>query len=295
MNPTVADEILGAAWARSDLIFSLLAPGAWHTRAIPLRHPPVFYLGHLAAFAWNHVGVGVLGEEAHHGTFDALFERGIDPLDDDAASDATIAAWPSIAVIVAYRDAIRERLRGLGDAVAARADDDVLAAGDRIWWLVREHEEMHHETLLYLFMELPPELLRRPAGWPRLVTGPDPRPARWSPVFGGRAVLGEDLDALTFGWDNECPRTEVAVDRFLLQDIPVTVGRYRAFVEAGGYQTEALWLAEDWTWRTGRGLTRPHGWREVDGALQVRSLFAWHPIDEVSGWPVQVSLAATFS
>ena len=75
MNPTVADEILGAAWARSDLIFSLLAPGAWHTRAIPLRHPPVFYLGHLAAFAWNHVETEKKTKRGRKGSTNGEMER----------------------------------------------------------------------------------------------------------------------------------------------------------------------------------------------------------------------------
>jgi len=291
MEPSIVDEVLGPAWERTDRLFSLLAPEAWPVRAIPLRHPPVFYLGHLAAFAWNHVGVGVLGLDPHDAALDALFERGIDPLTDDAASDATIQEWPSIADIVAYRDAIRDRLRQVAPDVAARADDDPLAADGRIWWLVREHEEMHHETLLYLFSQLDPRHLRRPTGWPRVVTGPDPRPARWVPVQAGPAVLGEALSDLTFGWDNELPRTTVPVDAFLLQDVPVTVGRWQAFVQDGGYTTESLWEPHDWAWRTEHGLERPQSWRVVDGSLQVRSLFAWHPLDEVAGWPVLVSLA----
>ena len=35
-------------------------PGAWLAQPIALRHPFIFYLGHLPAFAWNHVCAGVL-------------------------------------------------------------------------------------------------------------------------------------------------------------------------------------------------------------------------------------------
>lgn len=290
--PSMADEVLGEAWARSDALFGLLAPEAWEQRAIPLRHPPIFYLGHLAAFAWNHVGAGVLGAGAHDPTLDELFERGIDPDSDEAAQAATVSAWPSLPEIRAYRDAVRERLRGVDEQVAACATQgDCLAADGRVWWLVREHEEMHHETLLYLFQELETRFLRRSGGLPALRVGGEPRGPRWLPVRGGPAVLGEDLGALTFGWDNECPRHQTAVEGFLLQDLPVTVGRFHAFVQAGGYDTRELWDDEGWAWKESSGLERPHSWRLQGDRTEVRSLFAWLPLEEVAGWPVQVSRA----
>ena len=55
---------LTEAWARTDRIFEILAPGAWLAQPIALRHPFIFYLGHLPAFAWNHVGGELLGRPA---------------------------------------------------------------------------------------------------------------------------------------------------------------------------------------------------------------------------------------
>ncbi len=83
---------LQAAWRRSDSLFGLLADAAWLEQPIALRQPFLFYLGHLPAFAWNHVGRGVLGRHGSHPDFDALFERGIDPVDVDAYEPQ--AAWP---------------------------------------------------------------------------------------------------------------------------------------------------------------------------------------------------------
>lgn len=288
---SAAESIVGDAWRRSDVLFGMLGREAWRSRAIPLRHPPIFYLGHLAAFAWNHVGVGVLGLEAHDPSLDALFERGIDPLSEAAAEDATISEWPALAEIRAYRDAVRERLAGIDEALAAKADEDVLAEGGRVWWLVREHEEMHHETLLYLFHALPTRQLRRPSGWPRLRVGPEVRAPRWAPVRSGPAVLGTALEEVTFAWDNECPQTTVHVDAFLLQDLPVTVARYRAFVDAGGYSNDALWDEADLAWRKDKALAHPASWRPAGDGFEVRSTFAWLPLEDVGGWPVQVSLA----
>ena len=53
-------ERLADTWARTDRIFDILAPGQWLAKPIALRHPFIFYLGHLPAFAWNHVGGALL-------------------------------------------------------------------------------------------------------------------------------------------------------------------------------------------------------------------------------------------
>jgi hypothetical protein len=66
---------LQAAWRRSDSLFGLLAEEAWLEQPIALRQPFLFYLGHLPAVAWNHVGRGLIGRRGSHQDFDALFER----------------------------------------------------------------------------------------------------------------------------------------------------------------------------------------------------------------------------
>ena len=73
---------LEAAWERTDRIFGLVADQALLARPIPLRQPFLFYVGHLPAFAWNHLGRGALGRSAFAPDLDALFEAGIDPPDD---------------------------------------------------------------------------------------------------------------------------------------------------------------------------------------------------------------------
>jgi hypothetical protein len=96
---------LEVAWHRSDRIFALLAPEAILTRPIPLRQPFLFYVGHLPAFAWNHLGRRVAGRAPFADDFDTLFERGIDPPDDDEAPEDE--GWPAREEVLAYRDRIR--------------------------------------------------------------------------------------------------------------------------------------------------------------------------------------------
>src|SRR5260370_3264319 len=74
---------LAGGWARTDRIFEILPPEAIFAQPIALRHPFVFYVGHLPAFAWNHICAGALGRPSLNPAYDELFSRGIDPDVDD--------------------------------------------------------------------------------------------------------------------------------------------------------------------------------------------------------------------
>lgn len=225
---------LEAAWARSDAVFEILhGDGVWRERPIRLRHPFVFYLGHLPAFAWNQIGRGVLGLGPHHRTFDDLFERGIDP-EDESAEEATDSAWPAIDEIVAYRDEVRERVRALAPSLKKRVGDP-LADGDRVLHLVLEHELMHHETLMYMLMRLDPAWKRRPDWLPGAPSGAggEGTPERIS-IPAGPATVGARWDDIAFGWDNEFPAQTTQVATFAIDALPVTVARYRAYMAETG-------------------------------------------------------------
>ena len=118
-------ESLRTAWRRSDRLFGLLADEAWLEQPIALRQPLLFYLGHLPAFAWNHLGRGLLGRASFRPDFDVLFERGIDPTGIDAYVPR--AAWPERSLVLEYRDRVRAELEGAlsepgfpGDGAAGR-------------------------------------------------------------------------------------------------------------------------------------------------------------------------------
>lgn len=289
-------QALEDAWRRSDALFDWLAPGTLLARPIPLRHPFVFYLGHLPAFASNQIMVGVLGRHSPQPELDQLFERGIDPLDDDEAAASSISGWPAVAEIEAYRDRVREAIRGSLAAVTARADQDPLAHGGRIYHLVLEHELMHHETLCYMLQALPIERKRRPAGAALPVTGapcaPQSEPFL---VEQGSVTLGADFEAAPFGWDNEFGTQTVSVAAFRLDRHPTTQADWKQFVAAGGYDDRGRfwWSDAGWAWRQQHEITAPRDWHRVtpDAPWRVRSMFDDHPLDDVLAWPVHVSHA----
>jgi ergothioneine biosynthesis protein EgtB len=274
---------LRQAWRRSDRLFGLLADEAWLEQPIALRQPLLFYLGHLPAFAWNHVGRGLAGRASFRADLDTLFERGIDPTGIDAYVPQ--AAWPERPLVLEYRDRVRAELEGaLSDPGVPRDREAVVA-------MVVEHELMHHETLLYMFQELDHALKRRPSDWPALPASREPRPLRTVEVPAGEAVLGAAAESIPFGWDNEFPEMRVNVPALEIDDRPVTNAEMLAFVEAGGYAEPRLWRAEDWAWRTRRGITRPHSFRSAGECLAVRGLLEDVPFETAAHWPAMVSWA----
>src|SRR5438045_8962898 len=64
---------------RSRTLFDLLADEAYYSQPIELRHPIVFYDGHLPAFAFNTLVKRALGRPGIDERLEALFARGIDP------------------------------------------------------------------------------------------------------------------------------------------------------------------------------------------------------------------------
>ena len=133
---------------------------------------------------------------------------------------------------------------------------------------ILEHEEMHHETLLYLLHRMPLEkklvagrtgafLEREPAATGRVTVG------------AGSATLGARPDAIPYGWDNEFLETRVEVGAFEIDVNDVTNGDWLAFVRAGG--------------------PVPSFWIERDGAFGLLGSFEEMPLPLT--WPVYVTNA----
>lgn len=271
------------AWRRSDRLLGLLADEAWLEQPIPLRQPFVFYLGHLPAFAWNHLGRRALGAPAIDPGFEDLFERGIDPVGVDAYQPR--GSWPAIEAIVAYRDRVRAAL------VAALSGPGPAPEVESVAAMVLEHELMHHETLLYMVQQLDRRLRRRPAHAPPYRFQGSAAPGTVS-VPGGTVVLGERFDRVPFGWDNEFPEHAEEVAPFAVDRTPVRNGEWLEFVAAGGYTRPELWTESSWAWRERVGHTHPVFWTRAGGGRWTYQALADElPLEDVADWPVYVSWA----
>ena len=282
-----------AAWNRTDEIFRIVKSRAMLERPIALRHPFIFYAGHLPAFAWNQVCGEILQWKSFNPCFDELFSRGIDPdveTGECHAHPEVPQAWPDLLDVLNYRDRVRSAILRSFDAVLDRASKNVMAENGRVFSMVLEHEAMHQETLLYMIQQATPDMKQRLRSVPQYRFAEEVANAEVV-VPRGEATLGARFEALHFGWDNEFPTLHTEVPSFAVDALPVTNGRFLEFVESGGYGERRWWSEEDWRWKESAGFTHPNMWLSSEKRWFYRTLLDVLPLQKVSSWPVYVSLA----
>jgi len=270
-------------------LFSLLNDSVYYERPIALRNPVVFYEGHLPAFAVNTLIRRALGEPGIDPDLEVIFARGIDPDTEAAAVARGNPAWPSRDTVAAYAsEADRLIEAAIASADLERPDNPLLDRAQAVWAIL-EHEEMHQETLAYMWHQLPHSSKRKP---PAYVTLPD-RPTRADSggtirVPAGRALIGTP-DAAPFAWDNERPSFTVDVPAFTMDVDNVTNAAFMEFVEAGGYREPRWWRDEDWAWVREEAVEHPSFWMREGTRWRWRGMFEAVPLPD--DWPVYVTWA----
>jgi ergothioneine biosynthesis protein EgtB len=265
-----------AARKRTRELFAIPSDDAYYTRPISLRHPLVFYEGHLPAFSVITLVKNALGLPGVDGQLETLFARGIDPESQAAAQASVRELWPTREEVVAYGRAadalIEETLR---NATLIDDGNPHLVGGEAVFTLL-EHELMHQETFLYMLHQLRPEEKRGIA--------PPPPPHGRAMVDdliaipAGTATLGADRGKIVFGWDNEHPRSVLQVPAFAVQRYKVTNGEFLEFVDAGGYARRELWSDEAWAWIEANRITHPQFWERSDDGWLWRGFHGSYPL-----------------
>jgi formylglycine-generating enzyme required for sulfatase activity len=260
------DRAALTAWYRANrertaALFALIDPSVSYEAPIPLRHPFVFYQGHLPAFSFITLVRNALGQESIERRLEDLFNRGIDPDSLESARVHRRADWPAKPDVQAFAAECDARV--LAAYANARLDDPTNPQLERAQaaFTILEHEEMHHETLLYIAHRLPDDRKHVAAFEHR-----DAAVVKRDPVAvpAGRATLGVARDALRFAWDNESPARSVDVAAFGCDVYDVTNGEYAEFVRDGG--------------------PVPPFWSEVGGAWGLRAFAETLPLP--LSWPV---------
>jgi len=282
---TEAAERYRRVRSRSHELFGMIDDAAYHARPISLRHPIVFYDGHLPGFAFNTLVRDALGGSSIDTRLETLFARGIDPEDSGSAgAERTTDGWPSRDEVRAFTMEADRRV-----VAALQAADMTGRAGEAIGTIL-EHEAMHQETLAYMWHRLPLEAKRRPAGYmPTADDGAGSPSHEWIEVPAGCVTLGADRRQLSFGWDNEFPAVRSNVATFLMERHDVTNARYLDFVDDGGYAEPRWWRPDDWRWVQDEGVECPIFWERENGAWRWRGMFDMLPLP--MSWPVYVSQA----
>jgi gamma-glutamyl hercynylcysteine S-oxide synthase len=281
------DEWYSRNRARTRALFDLVADEAYYSRPIDLRHPIVFYEGHLPAFSFNTLIKKALGGPSIDPALEALFARGIDPSDEQSGRTSR-QLWPERREVRAFAAEADRRVRAalLGGDLD-RVGDPLLNRSEAVFAIL-EHEAMHQETLIYMWHRLPFDQKRRPASYRAIAEGPVPA-QEWIDVPAGRATLGADETALRFGWDNERPNCTEDVDAFSIQRHNITNAAFLEFVEAGGYEDQRWWRPDDWKWVRTTARRSPIFWESLDDVWHWRGMFDLVPLP--LSWPVYVSYA----
>ena len=253
---------------RSAQLFSFFEPGAYYDKPLPLRHPFVFYEGHLPAFSFNKLVREALGGASLDPELERLFERGIDPADVVEASRHARDGWPDRERVAAFAEACDAAvLAALAEADLTDASASPLLERAQAAYTILEHEEMHHETLLYILHRL--DDARKTAPGSTAPAEREPASRGRVVVAAGTATLGARRAAIEFGWDNEFDEHRVQVPAFEVDVNNVTNADWLAFVRDGG--------------------DRPDFWIEREGRMHLRGAFGEIPLPGT--WPVYVTHA----
>jgi ergothioneine biosynthesis protein EgtB len=273
---------------RSRQLFDIVQPEAYYSRPISLRHPIVFYEGHLPAFSLNTLVKKGLGRPGIDEGLERLFARGIDPENEASARTSQRTEWPSRAEVMRFADACDALiLDALANAPLEQPGHPLLDDAQAVYAIL-EHEAMHQETMLYMWHQLPHEQKQAPAGISDDTTGVTPSRESVA-VPAGRATLGARPREIPFGWDNEFPGLIVEVPEFEIAVHDVTNAQYMDFVDAGGYRQPEWWTPEAFAWIRRESIEHPRFWARRDAAWKWRGMF--DEIDLPTAWPVYVSQA----
>ncbi|WP_235027130.1 5-histidylcysteine sulfoxide synthase [Cognatazoarcus halotolerans] len=275
-----------ATFDRYESLFGALASDeAYYRKAISLRHPLIFYLGHTATFFINKFILAGLIDSRIDPKLESMFAVGVDEMSWDDLDEANYD-WPPVEAVWAYR----RKVRAVVDRVIREAPLSLPVGWNDPFWAVMmgiEHERIHLETSSVLIRQHPLRLVRPQSDWqPCRQTGPVPA-NELVRIPAGKVSLGRQLDDPIYGWDNEYGRHEAQVAEFQAARYLTTNGEFLAFVEGGGYADDSVWEEEGLGWRKFARAEHPTFWVPDGSGWKLRLM-----TEEVAmpwDWPVETN------
>lgn len=271
---TVLAERLDTTRRRTLALFAPLPQEHLVRQPTPLLSPPLWDLGHIAAYEELWLARRLSGLAPLHPELEEVYDAAETPRGirgDMAILDEGAARR--------YLDAVRERSLEALAACDLGDGADPLTAGGFAFEMVAEHEAQHTETVLQALQMLPAGTYRPPARRPL----PDP-PAGgaggdWVEIPAGPFEMGAGAGG--FAYDCERPLHERRLDGFLIARDPVSAGQHLAFMADGGYRRSGLWTEEGRRWREREGAEAPLHWeRDGEGGWLERSFDRIAPVDQ---------------
>ncbi|EPX71206.1 sulfatase modifying factor 1 [Schizosaccharomyces octosporus yFS286] len=257
---------------------------------IPLRHPFIFYMGHIPVF--NDIYLSRIFENpatASKREYWDWFQRGIDPDVENPEQchwhSQTPPKWPSPNELRSYEVASwQNHILKLLDGSHALSPSQ-----KRILWLCYEHVAMHIETTLYIYVQsfqhpkqnntlcgLPPSKNLKLKKDPSWIKFPNAQVLQGLPIRSDQKTKlnSEEPDEQEFfGWDNEKPLRMKQIPSFQIANRPISNGEYLDYLESKP--------ADDKHY--------PKSWKVIDGKLYVTTMYGLLPLESYHSWPVMAS------
>lgn len=265
---------------QSEALCAPLSPEDCQIQTAPEASPSKWHLAHTSWFFETFLLQEFLpGYREFHPRFGYLFNSYYQQLGEfRSRTTRGDLSRPGLQEVYAYREHVDVHMRQLLERVS-----------DEHWALVLErceiglnHEQQHQELILTdikLNLSANPLL---PAYREDLPTSASSEFVEqgWARFSGGIREVGHDGNG--FAYDNELPRHRVLLQHFVLATRPVSNAEFLRFVEAGGYQTPALWLADGWATVQRLGWSSPLYWRKIDGQWHEYTLGGLRPLDPLA-------------
>lgn len=276
-----------------DSLFDCLATeDAWFKKAIPLRHPLIFYYGHTAAFFINKLLIGQFIQQRIDPFIESTVAIGVDEMSWDDL-DERHYQWPTIQRLKEYRQQVRQLVLRFIDTMPL----ELPITWDSPAWAILmgiEHERIHLETSSVLIRQLP---INRVKSQPQWVLCPYQEHDRTAVIENTLLTVpattvhhGKPETDSTYGWDNEYGSRSIELDAFQASRFLVSNAEYLAFIQDGGYQQTQWWSDEGQGWLQYSQADKPTFW--VGDIDQPDTLKLRNMCEEVSmpwDWPVETN------
>ncbi len=256
------------ARARTEWLLAPISDADLMKQHSPLMSPLIWDLGHIGNFEELWLVQQLAEMPPIDPTYDDMFNAFLHPR-------RTRTQLPLMNREQTYAYLARVRALALANLEQANLDsEDPLVHDGYVFEMVIQHEYQHDETMLATL-----QLMAPPGYQPTLPPRRRGVPIEQDMVFvaGGPFIMGTDDRRRAY--DNERPAHEVDVPGFWIDTTPVTAGRYREFVEDGGYQRRELWTDVGWAWREEAQLVAPQFWERVGGDWCVNTFGHQRPLD----------------
>ena len=270
-DPSLIADRLDQVRSRTLELLSPLDEAALARTPDPILSPPLWDLGHIAAYEELWLVERLAGRQSRYpglqATYDAFetpraLRTRVEILDASACYD--------------YLSSVRADVLEILDRADLSGTGDPLLQDGAVFDMVVQHEAQHTETVLQTLQMLPAGDYVPPARRPR----PPPRPVGTDPVHlpGGEFAMGAGSQG--FRYDCERPEHPRTVMAYLIGRAPVTNGEHLGFIADGGYERPEFWSSEGWIWRTESAASAPLYWELArDGTWLARSFDLIEPVD----------------